>query len=332
MASGKVRVKKIVAGGIALLVLVGALPLMALMLISAPSSLLAQCSALASANAVPDVEYSAQQRAVAKAIIDANPVDDIMLGTVAVAVAWSATGLTSITEGSLVDPFTGEYRDSTIATAAQPIYERVLDLPLWRESTPQALTAWLMGTPTVDMRPQWREAAVIAADVIGLDVQLVLSLEIVDPGCVRTVGLEWDGQYDVVDGWAFPAPIFDRLSSSYGYRRDPFTGELKFHYGEDIAAPCGAPVIAARDGVITMWDENYPGYGTVIEIYHDDGWRTRYAHMFPGTLNFYLGARVRQGDIIATVGSAGRSTGCHLHYEVLTPAGTFINPRLVLGS
>ncbi len=116
---------------------------------------------------------------------------------------------------------------------------------------------------------------------------------------------------------AFPVgnPVKNgRLSSKFGWRIDPFTGRRKFHHGVDLAARRGAKVVAAASGLVT-WAGKRGGYGNLVEITHADGYVTRYGHS--SKILVSRGEIVRRGQPIARVGSTGRSTGPHLHYEVL---------------
>jgi murein DD-endopeptidase MepM/ murein hydrolase activator NlpD len=112
------------------------------------------------------------------------------------------------------------------------------------------------------------------------------------------------------------------LSSGYGLRIDPFTQAMAKHEGLDFAAPVGTPIIASANGVISRagWDSQY---GNVVEINHAEGFKTRYAHA--SQLLVRVGQTVKKGDLIAKVGNTGRSSGPHLHYEVIR-AGAHINP------
>jgi murein DD-endopeptidase MepM/ murein hydrolase activator NlpD len=104
------------------------------------------------------------------------------------------------------------------------------------------------------------------------------------------------------------------ISDGYGYRRDPFTGRLEYHYGIDISAPMGTPVFATADGVVGS--VGYKGaYGNIVEINHGFGYTTIYAHLSRAYVR--PGEVVKRGQRIGEVGSSGRSTGPHLHYEVL---------------
>ena len=103
------------------------------------------------------------------------------------------------------------------------------------------------------------------------------------------------------------------LSSRFGYRISPFTGQREFHRGIDISTRIGAPVIAPADGIVSKvgWDR---GYGNNIVIKHGYGIETRYAHLKKALVK--KGQPVRRGETIGLVGNSGRSTGPHLHYEV----------------
>lgn len=107
-----------------------------------------------------------------------------------------------------------------------------------------------------------------------------------------------------------------RLSSGFGKRRHPVLGYTKMHKGTDFAAPPGTPIYAAGEGVIERADR-YGGYGNYIRIRHANGYKTAYAHLSRFAKGMRAGKRVRQGQVIGFVGSTGRSTGPHLHYEVL---------------
>lgn len=109
----------------------------------------------------------------------------------------------------------------------------------------------------------------------------------------------------VEEGW---------LSSKYGKRSDPFTGKKDFHKGLDFAGKQGTEVLAVGDGVVS-WSGSRPGYGRLIEVNHGNGYATRYGH---NQRNLVLvGDTVKKGQQIARMGSSGRSTGPHVHFEVL---------------
>lgn len=112
------------------------------------------------------------------------------------------------------------------------------------------------------------------------------------------------------------------LTSSYGMRTHPVLGGRRAHKGVDLAMPTGTPIYATADGTISRADW-YSGYGLYIAIEHGGDIQTRYGHM--SRLNVAAGQEVRKGDIIGYVGSTGRSTGPHLHYEVRI-SGAAVNP------
>ncbi|HPD82189.1 MAG TPA: peptidoglycan DD-metalloendopeptidase family protein [Alphaproteobacteria bacterium] len=116
-----------------------------------------------------------------------------------------------------------------------------------------------------------------------------------------------------------------RMSSGFGKRRHPVLGYTKMHKGVDFAAPTGTPILAAGDGVIERagW---FSSYGKYVSIRHNSKLKTAYAHMSKISSKLKPGTRVKQGDVIGYVGTTGRSTGPHLHYEVLSN-GTQVNPR-----
>ena len=115
-----------------------------------------------------------------------------------------------------------------------------------------------------------------------------------------------------------------RLSSGFGLRRHPILGYSRMHRGVDFAAPAGTPVMAAGDGVIERAGRN-GGYGNYVRLRHDARHRTAYAHLSRFAKGVRAGQRVTQGQVIGYVGSTGRSTGPHLHYEVLV-SGEQVNP------
>lgn len=112
-------------------------------------------------------------------------------------------------------------------------------------------------------------------------------------------------------------------TSGYGVRYDPFTGNTAMHKGVDLAGPVGEPIHAAADGVIIEAGYNSGGYGKYVEIEHGAGIVTRYGHM--SRIAVKKGDRIARGEEIGGMGSTGRSTGSHLHYEVLID-GRQVNP------
>lgn len=121
-------------------------------------------------------------------------------------------------------------------------------------------------------------------------------------------------------------PITGWISSGFGSRRDPFTGGADFHPGLDIAGPHGQEILAPADGTVTNAGHN-GNYGNQILIDHGFGIVTRYAHL--SRFDVTIGQHVRRGQVIGYVGSTGRSTNPHLHYEVLVN-GRLTNPLRLL--
>jgi murein DD-endopeptidase MepM/ murein hydrolase activator NlpD len=115
----------------------------------------------------------------------------------------------------------------------------------------------------------------------------------------------------------------DYMSSGFGYRRDPFTRSGSFHPGLDFRASSGAPIYAAARGTVTFAGQR-SGYGNCVEVTHSPGLVTRYAHM--SSIRSRVGQQVDAGQVIGLVGSTGRSTGPHLHFEVRVNDHP-INPR-----
>jgi murein DD-endopeptidase MepM/ murein hydrolase activator NlpD len=114
----------------------------------------------------------------------------------------------------------------------------------------------------------------------------------------------------VVSGYPISSGI---ISSSYGERKDPFSQKTRWHSGTDIAAKQGSKIFSTGDGLITFAGER-GHYGMLVEVQHSDGYTTRYAHC--KELLVSVGDTVKKGQSIALVGSTGRSTGPHVHYEV----------------
>lgn len=119
------------------------------------------------------------------------------------------------------------------------------------------------------------------------------------------------------------APGSFNLSSPFGFRSDPITGESKMHTGMDFSCGPGNPVYATGDGTVTVVESDFYGYGNHIEVDHGFGYVSRYSHL--ADMFAYVGQQVRRGDCIALSGKSGRVTGPHLHYEVLY-RNDYVNP------
>ena len=106
-----------------------------------------------------------------------------------------------------------------------------------------------------------------------------------------------------------------RVASGFGYRIDPVYKDFRLHAGLDFSAPTGTPIYATSDGVVQIAGFNTDGYGNKVVINHGYGFQTLYAHMI--RIKARVGQSVKRGEVIGYVGSTGKSTGSHLHYEVI---------------
>ena len=120
-----------------------------------------------------------------------------------------------------------------------------------------------------------------------------------------------------------PDPRNYNISSPFGTRIDPVYGGIRTHTGVDFAAKVGTPIYATGDGVIESVDFLFYGYGNTVVIDHGFGYKTMYAHM--STINVVEGMKIKRGECLGGVGKSGKTTGAHLHYEVIY-RGTKVNP------
>ena len=123
-------------------------------------------------------------------------------------------------------------------------------------------------------------------------------------------------------------PVAGEITSPFGMRNDPFTGEERFHAGVDVAAPRGAAIRAVADGEVVFSGWRRGGAGRVVEVRHADGLVTSYAHAERTLVR--AGQHVVAGDVVATVGSSGRASGPHLHFAAQRD-GQAIDPSALLG-
>jgi murein DD-endopeptidase MepM/ murein hydrolase activator NlpD len=181
----------------------------------------------------------------------------------------------------------------------------------------------------------------------GDDFRLVFDRKVTESGrTIETGELEYaelrgvkffrfqrdDGQAEYFDengknvrGFLLRTPVDGaRLTSRFGMRRHPILGYARAHQGVDFGAGTGTPVLAAGDGVVVK-ASRWRGYGNWLQIRHSGGWDTGYAHLSRYAKGVRPGVRVRQGQVVAYVGSTGMSTGPHLHYEVWQK-GKRVNP------
>lgn len=135
----------------------------------------------------------------------------------------------------------------------------------------------------------------------------------------------FDGDGKNIRGFLLRTPVDGaRITSSFGIRRHPVLGYTRAHQGVDFGAGSGTPILAAGDGVV-LEARRWGGYGNWLRIRHSGGWDTGYAHVSRYAKGIKPGMRVRQGQVVAYVGTTGMSTGPHLHYEVWL-YGKRVNP------
>lgn len=136
-----------------------------------------------------------------------------------------------------------------------------------------------------------------------------------------------DSSIQPVASFVYPL-MAPRVSSGYGVRNHPVTHAVRHHSGIDLAAPAGAPIRAIRGGFVIFAD-SLGHYGNLVVVDHGDGFVSRYGHC--DKLKAHIGQRVTAGQIIATVGQTGRTTGPHLHFEVMLNGKPFDPDRLIPG-
>lgn len=146
---------------------------------------------------------------------------------------------------------------------------------------------------------------------------------------VKNLYTQWEGQLKWVSALPTSVPIAHNdyhISSVFGIREDPFNEQIAMHEGIDFATSLGTAVVATGPGDVVRSGVD-PSYGNIVEVRHIEGYVTRYAHLQRREVE--VGAKVEKGQVIGRVGSTGRSTGPHLHYEVFFN-GRVINPNQVL--
>ncbi len=145
---------------------------------------------------------------------------------------------------------------------------------------------------------------------------------------VKTLSQNWTSQLSWLHALPTGIPMAKdyRVTSGFGIRNDPFTGQLAMHEGLDFVAEHGSPIVATAAGTVTRsgWDS---AYGNVVEVSHIEGFTTRYAHLSKRLVE--VGQKVQRGESIAQLGNTGRSTGPHLHYEVMRN-DRILNPTQML--
>ncbi|HEY3596165.1 MAG TPA: peptidoglycan DD-metalloendopeptidase family protein [Paraburkholderia sp.] len=158
-----------------------------------------------------------------------------------------------------------------------------------------------------------RHPRVVAVE-IRVDERTYTALWFIAPGSTRGDYYAFDGQLLAAEPFAMPVN-FERISSPFGVRLHPVSGEERFHTGVDLTAPVGAPVFAAAAGTVEFVGTQ-SGYGRHVVISHADGYTTCYAHLSAFSAGLRAGAQVAQGERVGFVGRSGVTTGPHLHFEV----------------
>ncbi len=212
------------------------------------------------------------------------------------------------------------------ATSARNFYTRLTAVPGWDTLDPAvAADAVQRAEEPGIYAPYWEAALQMVSE---LTTRQVVSTSprpcVTDLGTLSTRQAVWSN------------PVRGRITSAFGYRVHPVLGVTAEHWGTDIAASCGTPIVAAGDGIVVWSGGGLQGRtGNQIVVYHGNGVLTRYGHVLSGSVTVSVGAAVTSGQRIASVGGdpgldpagAGLSTGCHLHFETNTDnGGTVIDP------
>lgn len=192
------------------------------------------------------------------------------------------------------------------------------DTQLAEAATPESSDPHALGRGGGNFQPRIRIATGRAIDLVGSE-SAARRVKILSTRPVPEAGPD-----EAIDG-SMPAgsPLrSSRVTSGFGNRRHPISGGWRLHAGVDLAASRGTPIYATGSGTVRYagWRG---GYGLLVVVDHGDGVETRYAHM--SQLGTSVGRKVRQGDMLGRVGSTGRSTGNHLHYETRVN-GKPVNP------
>jgi len=174
-----------------------------------------------------------------------------------------------------------------------------------------------------------REDMLLQKDQTGLIEQmkddlerLSLEIQVENASLQRLEGL-LEGKREQLASTPSILPSRSWVSSGFGYRISPFTGTIQMHEGIDISNSIGTPTVAPADGLVVKVGREY-GYGKALVINHGYGITTRYGHLHKAHVK--IGQKVKRGDLIAEVGNTGRSTGPHLHYEVMVN-NVAVDPR-----
>ena len=152
--------------------------------------------------------------------------------------------------------------------------------------------------------------------ILSRDLSIALDEFSQAEAAVKNLSQSWASQLNWLYALPTGIPVDKdfRMTSGFGIRNDPFTGQLAMHEGLDFVAPAGSPVVSTAAGTVTRsaWDASF---GNVVEVSHIEGFMTRYAHL--SQRNAVEGQKIGRGEVLGQLGSTGRSTGPHLHYEII---------------
>lgn len=277
--------------------------------------------------------YTAAQRDVATAIVDGFPSTRVEAMAIAVATSLAATNLATAQtiDGDQVhvNTFTGTPSDLTLEDQVDQFEARLAADPTWTTRPASDVVAWALGRPGADVKGDYQQASLLVAEIATTDAEYLLEQQVKDPNCLYSSTVI--GDILTIDGVTYPVPGHTHISSRFGWRIHPVYGYRKLHAGVDFPAACGTPIVPVMPGTVVKVDQHIEGFGTVIEILHDNGTTTWYAHMYPGTIYVREGDNVVEGQHIADVGAAGTSTGCHLHVELHDATGAVVDAGKAFG-
>ena len=222
--------------------------------------------------------------------------------------------------------------DELVSNGIQPTTETVLNLADLFNQSPRAAMDFPKYLAQCQESGKEGTAAILCARVASYEGDA--------PGITRNgITIEADqrrrmnaittamNRFKPVANIRFTIPTNATITSRFGLRFDPFNKTTRQHNGLDFAAPVGTPIYASADGVVTFAGDALDGYGLKVIVDHGQGYQTLYAHN--SRLLVAAGHRVKQGDAIALMGSTGRSTGSHLHFEIIKD-GQPIDPEKYL--
>ena len=196
--------------------------------------------------------------------------------------------------------------DGNETTRTETVTETILEITITHK-TPEEM-AW-----QYSFNPRQNEYLALMSEPENQSLWAELLGGYTSGGQIMNPNTDWQG----TGIFQWPLPQSYTITSWFGYREDPFTGEIAYHSGTDIAAPEGTPILAAADGTVTIAnaiDSWGGGYGYHIKVKHNDTYDTLYAHC--SSICVTVGQEVKQGEVIGYVGTTGNSTGNHLHFEV----------------